>query len=1298
MTRPDDAADAARESPAERWARVRPIVEALLAVPTCDRDPLLDRECGVDTRLRHDVERMVLAYESAAKSKNFLAEPAAVAAAMLDDLRAGLTTGGTLAAIGGTQGAAGPTVPTAFIGNGRFALRRELGAGGMGVVFEALDQESGTHVALKVLPLVDPHALFRFKREFRSLAALVHPNLVSLYELIAQDDRWFFTMELIEGDDLLGWVRGGRRGTRAAAGALASLDEVIDEQRLRVAMAQLAIGVGALHANGILHCDLKPPNVLVRRDGTVAILDFGIVLGLSDAAPSGQQLGTLPYMSPEQLSGDPLTTASDWYTVGIILYEALTGRTPFAGAHASMFFAKARGVIIAPSTLVRGVPHDLEALCLELLSAEASRRPSGQEVIARLTSSTTVSTGRAEPSGLRHRLFVGRETQLSALTSALDSAVRGVGSTIYVHGSSGAGKSALIERFLIDVRRDDRVVVLSGRCDEQESVPFKAVDTIVDALTTWLRKRSPPELARLLPADVGLLGRLFRVLERVPAIADAARDNLAVRDPRELRRRAFDALRDVLVRIGDAAPLVVVIDDLQWGDADGGELLAHVLGGPKPPRMLFVAAYRSEYEATSRCLQVLAAAQVNRRGGADPVYLALPALDPSEARTLARVLLDAGDDESAIVRVVEESRGNPFFIHELARYVRTHPRWADQSLTGEFDLDRVLWSRIQQLPAHARELLEIIATAGKPVRNVHWRSASNEATHDPRAMALLRYEHLLRSTGSSADDEVETYHDRIRETVVARLKPMARQGHHRRLAVALAADIDADEETVAVHFAEGGDDERAGVHYANAAAGAERALAFDRAATLYERALELRPGDAAEHRQLLSSLARALANAGRGQRAGMAFERAASLADADERLDLQRQAATQYAISGHIDEGRALFTRVLRGVGLGFPQSSGALMVQLLGRRARLRLRGLRFTQRAEGDIEPTLLRRLDALWAVSTALGTVDVVRVAALQSQALLLALDAGEPRRLSLALAWEAVLTATGGSRTAQRTCDLLRLARRLAQRAESPHASGMMDFAEGWVSFLHGRFPDALTACARAEPVFRDQCIGAWWELSTTRTMMAWTMSHRGDNNQLSAQLRVWEPEARARGDHFMVTNLLAFPVPYERLVADDAAGAARALDEALALWPYEGFHIQHVSVLFSRALMLLYRGDGARACDEVTRKWPAMIRSLQTQNQVTRVMLRDVRARARWLRRLPASIGRDTSRARIATRARWRARGVRGRRDTSLGYRPVWRSCEATSRGRSVRCARPTLPSTQLDSFCPPLSHADNSAH
>jgi serine/threonine protein kinase len=163
--------------------------------------------------------------------------------------------------------------PRAFVGTERFQLRRRIGEGGMGVVWEAHDKERLTTVALKTLRSLAPDALLRFKNEFRALQDVSHPNLVSLGELIEEGGQWFFTMELVRGVPLASWVRPYE-------------GLPYDEARLRTAFAQLADGLQALHARGLLHRDLKPSNVLVSESGRVVLLDFGVVSELA-APPDG---------------------------------------------------------------------------------------------------------------------------------------------------------------------------------------------------------------------------------------------------------------------------------------------------------------------------------------------------------------------------------------------------------------------------------------------------------------------------------------------------------------------------------------------------------------------------------------------------------------------------------------------------------------------------------------------------------------------------------------------------------------------------------------------------------------------------------------------------------------------------------------------------------------------------------------------------------------------------------------------------------------------------------------------------
>ena len=182
----------------------------------------------------------------------------------------------------------------------RFRIVRRLGSGGMGVVYEAVDRNRDETVALKTLRSWDPAGIYRLKKEFRSLAEVAHRNLVTLYELIAHEQSWFYTMELIEGVTFLDYTRGGAS----------------DLADLRAALPQIVEGVMAIHGAGKLHRDLKPSNVLVTRAGRVVILDFGIAAELATSTGAFQSVeegvvGTVAYMAPEQVRGSALP-ASDW--------------------------------------------------------------------------------------------------------------------------------------------------------------------------------------------------------------------------------------------------------------------------------------------------------------------------------------------------------------------------------------------------------------------------------------------------------------------------------------------------------------------------------------------------------------------------------------------------------------------------------------------------------------------------------------------------------------------------------------------------------------------------------------------------------------------------------------------------------------------------------------------------------------------------------------------------------------------------------------------------------------------------
>ena len=269
-----------------------------------------------------------------------------------------------------------------------FHIHEALGAGGMGVVYRAEDTRAGRAVALKfLLPHhnLDGAARARFLREAHAVALLDHPNLCTVYEFGTSDDgRLFMALALYDGETLRARLsRDGRVSVR----------EAIDIAR------QIAAGLQAAHAEGIVHRDLKPANVMLLPDGTVRILDFGLAKARDHSLSTiSVRLGTVSYMSPEQIRAANLDGRADLWALGVVLYEMLTGRKPFQGDEkVSIADAILHGQPEPPSRYQPDVPVAVDRLVLRLLEKDLTRRYATANDLLRDADHSSVSPGNRRP-------------------------------------------------------------------------------------------------------------------------------------------------------------------------------------------------------------------------------------------------------------------------------------------------------------------------------------------------------------------------------------------------------------------------------------------------------------------------------------------------------------------------------------------------------------------------------------------------------------------------------------------------------------------------------------------------------------------------------------------------------------------------------------------------------------------------------------------------------------------------------------------------------------------------------------
>ena len=1189
---------------------------------------------------------------------------------------------------------------SALVAGGRFSIQRRLGQGGFGTVYQAYDRKRDEQVAIKMLHRVDPSALLRFKQEFRALADVRNPNLVRLGELIAHGDEWFFTMELIDGSDLLTWVFGGEpppTGTEPAgamvtspppdretspvdvtlAGILASepTRRRFDEGRLRDGFSQLAEAVSALHALGMVHRDLKPSNVLVSRTGRLVVLDFGLIahLGAASAYESLNIVGTPAYMSPEQGDAATVTTASDWYSVGVMLFEALTGRLPFRGPTQQVMLERRSSDAPRPRQLAPDVPADLDELCDELLRRNPAARPPGDEILRRLRRTAAPPPAPARPGAP----FVGREGELGRLRESLAEVAKGSAATVFVSGRSGMGKSALAAHFLAEVGENDRnALVFTARCYERESVPYKALDGVVDGIGRYLGRLGSAEAGRFLPRDWLALTRLFPVLSEVGVATAGRRALVEISDPVELRRRGFAALRELLARLADHRTVVIFIDDLQWGDRDSGLLLRELIRPPDAPSLLLLACYRVEDTERSAILRLL---------GEDPDLgpgvrrFEVGALSRAEARELALKLL-GGDDAGRTAladQIAGESGGSPFFVDELA-----HPGGAERGpAASPVALETAIQERLATLPAEPRRLLRAVAVAGRPV---DLRVANLAAWLDPKDSATvetLLAGRWIRKCALEDREAFETFHDRIRETVVASLSEPELAACHRHLAFAWESAPTADAETLAEHYLNAGADEIAGRYALRAAEQAAAALAFDRAARLYQMSLEVWKGDPHGRSSLRAKLAAALANAGRGAEAGRAYLAAAE-GDRDGALELRRRAAEQFLIGGHIGEGLQALESVLGTVGMRLARSPQRALAGLLVRRLQLALRGLRFRERSADQAPPELLTRTDVCWSVGIGLGMVEVVRSAHFQARCLLLALESGEPSRVARALLMEMGFSSTGGGRTRRRTAALRERCRALVEGRGDAYLHGLLAVQEGISASMAGEFPDSLAACRRGEAILRERCTGVTWELDTAHLYQLHALANTGAWRELAGRVGPLRADAGERGDLYLATYILSRNAYLVHLAAGDAVGAEEEQERSLDGWRQRSFQVQHYWDWFARGEIDLYAGRPERAWQRLAAQWSAFRRSLLPRVQAVKIEALYLRARTALA--LAAGSGPREARALIAAAERDARALAAERMPWGDGQAALARAGVAVARGdRERACALAAAAETGL---------------
>ena len=621
--------------------------------------------CAEDAALRQEVEDLLSSYQS-----EFMEEPLAANHETPEDLALGSLLG-------------------------RYEIIRMIGLGGMGKVYLARDNQLDRDVAIKVLnQKYEDHqtSIQRFIQEAKAASALNHPNILTIHDIGQSETGHFIVMELVAGRPLSAII-----ATDNSIATLLSLG------------SQMTKALNAAHSAGITHRDIKPDNIMVRDDGYLKILDFGLarlvpVTDDEDEASAlmrqtmpGAVIGTVAYMSPEQARGEPTGPPSDIFALGIVFYELITGQHPFkAQTPLGILHLINSQTPASPSSITEGVAGALDELILRMLAKDPRLRPTAPEIDRALSQIISGASGASSvrqrdqrASIVRHT--VGREQERNELRAAFRAACSGRGSLLCVAGEPGIGKTTLVEDLLGELGAEERCTIARGRCSERLA-GTEAYLPLLEALESLLRdghiSEMEPAMRQIAPTWYAQVAPQSG--EEIALLLADVKTASQARMKRELGSFLHEAAR--------RRPLVLFFDDLQWADGSTIDLLSFLAGKLDGMNMLIVAAYRPSDMLLAKHPFLQLKPDLQARGVCRELLLDF--LREEEIAEYLELGFPGHRFPTEFPKLIHsKTEGSPLFMADLIRYLRDR---------GVIAMSGGSWTLAQTLPHIERELPESV--------------------------------------------------------------------------------------------------------------------------------------------------------------------------------------------------------------------------------------------------------------------------------------------------------------------------------------------------------------------------------------------------------------------------------------------------------------------------------------------------------------------------------------------------------------------------------------------------------------
>ncbi|TVQ91409.1 MAG: hypothetical protein EA397_10170 [Deltaproteobacteria bacterium] len=713
---------------------------------------------------------------------------------------------------------------------GPYEVVRFIAKGGMASVYAARDVRDDSKVAVKVLRPLGPGAesRSRFRREFRSLSKLHHPNVLRVFEWGLLGERPWYSMELVPGRDLKAEIESWR-----------GMEHAERFTRTQGVLVQILRALDYLHERGLVHRDLTPGNVMVRPDGAVKLMDFGVVKELgSELTGVHEIMGTAAWIAPEQIEGGAVDARADLYSLGAILYTMLTGQRPFQARSLQGWLEKhLHETPRPPRELDPRIPGQLSDVCMRLLKKDPADRFASAAHLLHLLGDLE-PTEQAEHWPPR---MVGRTQVRARLRETLSSLEQGgPGAALLVQGQGGVGKTRVLDLAEARARRHG-LTVLRAKASHDDP-PFGLFSRVLTAL-------APDEVPEVIRET--FTGSVGASRERYPVLA------------------AFKPL------LTARAPLVVILDDLHELDGASLDMLEYLVRNTvelSEESIAFILSQEVNEGVTSALEQRLEQVEA----------LHIHTLGPLQRNEVEELLLTlVRDDETALplaARLHAESDGSPAYLADMLRtltdeglLVRDGPAWrvtldpADitrSSLPMPASLRHALTERLEPLSPRARQVAVVLALSRRHVA-LELLSELVDLADEPTLEAVdeLVEAGIADETQGEGDEQFELAHQRFRGVLLESLSPNELRALHQRLGEAIERfhrrDIHDHVEDLAHHFEQAGIAPKACAYLIRTAHRRVQASLWEEALGYLDRALHMEPS--ARRYLVLEDAERALA-------------------------------------------------------------------------------------------------------------------------------------------------------------------------------------------------------------------------------------------------------------------------------------------------------------------------------------------------------------------------------------------------------------------------------------------------------